>query len=581
MPKHALPILTSMAILVLAGAIGFAQDMAELEVDHALTFDFETPHTDWAQPYALGKTRVLFFTDGHGTNPRECVEVMQRFDIEAEAVFSARPAGPDTSHWHGGEVGERRMLSLLKEHRDCFVFMGMDMTNMSSEMQYYLLKQVSDEDGIMQPSCWNDEQAVRQQAASLAGHFIDARQHGVFVWSLGDEVDTQGACLSPHCAEAYRTYLREQYGTLAALNASWSTDFDAWEEVGLSDPNDNEEAAAKRAGNFPRWFDRQAFKSYSFVQVCGKYAAAFRAIDPKSRTGFEGAGRFDRGDDLDLIIRNSEFWSPYPGTADEVIRSIAPRDFPRANWMGYTKDADSLLQKYWRMVTRGTDAVWYWRWDCIGAFHGWLAPDLRPFPAVKEILEGSQFMRDGLGDVLFKSEMLDDGIAILYSYPSTFAHRLGDGATYGGYESAHVAAHTLIRDSGLQFRYITDRMLRLGEFDQNRYKVLFLPRAAAIGPQEAAVIREYVEQGGTVVADVRPGIYDGHCKPLEEGVLDDLFGIQRTGVEAAVVVKDDVYGELSMDPSEWWRMDMRVNALAAELGDAMWTARLNAVISSL
>ena len=34
---------------------------------------------------------------------------------------------------------------------------------------------------------------------------------------------------------------------------------------------------------------------------------------------------------------------------DEVIRSIAPREMPRANWMGYTKDADSLLSKYWRM----------------------------------------------------------------------------------------------------------------------------------------------------------------------------------------------------------------------------------------
>jgi hypothetical protein len=31
--------------------------------------------------------------------------------------------------------------------------------------------------------------------------------------------------------------------------------------------------------------------------------------------------------------------------------------------MGYTKDADSLLQKYWRMVTRGMDSVWWWRWE--------------------------------------------------------------------------------------------------------------------------------------------------------------------------------------------------------------------------
>ena len=60
--------------------------MQELEVDHALTFDFPTPHTDWARPYAMGKMRVLFFSDGLGTAPRECVELMERFDIEGKAA---------------------------------------------------------------------------------------------------------------------------------------------------------------------------------------------------------------------------------------------------------------------------------------------------------------------------------------------------------------------------------------------------------------------------------------------------------------------------------------------------------------
>jgi len=865
----------------------FSQDMAELEVDHALTFDFPTPHTDWAQPYALGKTRVLFFTDGRGTSPRECVELMQRFDIEAEAVFWARIVDSSTTHWHGGEVGERRMLNLLKQDWDCFVFLGLTMKNMSPEQQYKVLKPVAEgagivfvgaddprvlkpenklaeppaflaqgpvgdaftvgsgramrlpgrpnidyyegwevdydywserlgravlwaagkepkanlqlrishpelsaqgatgtltvsysgtpvgenpklemrlrrkadgwnafivtpglapgdtpitfanykipagdyhidarirstkgieawatvpfkvvssrsvaevklyetwgevgdsiagavtlagaplpdealrvrlvdqrgriiaektlaatndpaefdftiepwfpmlvtvraevlqagnevargyqyahvtkrhrgkfnfliwdtprgtlapyaerslaensvtlqlgggtpaticaandiawvpyttrimsklnADGIMTPFCWNDEEAVKKHVEEKAQAYLGARQHGVFVWSLGDEVDTKGACLSPHCAEAYRRYLKEQYATVDGLNEEWGTDFADWTEVGLSKPDDSEEATAKNAGNYPRWFDRQAYKSWNFVQFCQKYAEAYAAIDPEAKTGFEGAGRFGQGDDLDLIIRSNQFWSPYPGTADEVIRSIAPRDFPRANWMGYTKDANSLLQKYWRMVTRGMDAVWFWRWDCIGRFHGWLAPDLRPFPAVKEILEDTQVLRDGLGDLLLKSEMLDDQVAILYSYPSTFAHALDQGGTYGGYEGAHLAAQTLVRDLGLQFRYVTDRMLRLGEFNQRKYRMLILPRASALGDEEAEVIRQFVMNGGTIVADVQPGIYDGHCKPRAQGVLDDLFGIERSAQEPATVATV----ELTDDP---------------------------------
>lgn len=860
-------------VILTSGLVAVAQDRAELEVDHALTFDFMTPHTNWARPFARGKTRVLFFTDGRGTRPRECVELMERFDLEAAAVFWARIVDSSNSHWHGGEAGERRMLELLQKEWDCYVFFGFSPARMSAEQQVRLLKPVSEgaglllvgatdarvlkpknqlkrlppflrgtgataftvgkgrgvyvptppaldyhpgweeeydyqaealgrtllwaagrepratvsvtvdepsfsrsrlqqgtagftwqadglsqgvktraeirvrkpggqsrttlrrgvvagrpyretlpvlpagtyhadvrllsargveawttqtfrvdspvhvtavkltrgwgeigdrmqgavalegvapagmqvwvslfdsrdrelkrqvltgkpfqfgfrlepwfpmllrvtatlhapgksgildsgyawfhvtkrnrgrfnfliwdvpngtlapyaeqslaenavtlqlsgspnppvyvaanniawvpyttrimtpktPEGIMKPFCWNDEKAVHAQVTKLAEKYLPARQHGVFVYSLGDEVTTLGCCLSPHCARAYREYLKKVYGTLTALNESWGTHFRAWDEVGLSKPGDSEEANSLSNQDYPRWFDRQAFKSYNFVQFCQKYAAAYKTIDPKAKTGFEGAGRFARGDDLDLIIRSNGFWSPYPGTADEVVRSLAPPGFPHSNWMGYTKDADSLLQKYWRMVTRGTDAVWWWRWDCIGRFHGWLAPDLRPYPAVKEILKDTQIVRDGLGDLLLKSKMEDDGIAVLYSYPSVFAHKLAEGATYGGYEASHVAVHHLVRELGLQFRYVSDRMLRLGEFQTQRYKVLILPRCEALGDREAAVIRDFVRNGGTVIADVRPGIYDDHCKPRAGGVLDDLFGVRRKG----------------------------------------------------
>ncbi len=850
------------ALILIATGCAVAQDRAELEVDHALTLDFPTPHTDWAQPYALGKTRVLFFTDGRGTNPRECVELMQRFDIDAEAVFWARIVDSSDTHWHGGEIGEMRMIELLGQQWDCYVFFGVPFTNLSAEQQYKVLRPVADgaglvmvgtnekrvlkddnlivdwpartraplgdafsigkgrgarlpaqpdipyyigweveydywaeklghailwasghepkmtmtvdaaadevawdatktftldargeavgedahatmrvrtaggptidlperalpgkafsvqvgtlpagdwhfdawvvsskgvetwasvpftvtaspalsgvlldaewgetgdmisgkamiagaaaptdsvrvglfdrrgrmlkqemlapengevrfafeiepwmpmmvrvdaallrnppgdepamvmdsadayvrvtrrnrgkfnfliwdtprgalapyaeqslaensmtlqlksgnpplmvsafdvawvpyttrimsdkktDDGIMKPFCWNDKEAVAAHVQAKAEEYMPTREHGAFVWSLGDEVHTQGSCLSPYCADAYRDYLDLVYGSLDALNGSWGTNFANWDEVGLSKEGDNLETNSLAEGNYPRWFDRKAFQSYNFVQFCGAYADAYSAIDPEGLTGFEGAGRFSRGDDLDLIVRNNGFWSPYPGVADEVIRSIAPRDFPRANWMGYTKDADSLLSKYWRMVTRGNDAVWFWRWDCIGRFHGWLAADLRPYPAVKEILKDTQVVRDGLGDLLLHSEMLDDEIAVLYSYPSTLACELGEGVTYGSYENAHVSFHEIVRDLGYQFSYVTDRMLRLGEFEADKYRMLILPRIEALGEAEAAVIRQYVEDGGVVIADSRPAIYDGHCKPLEAG----------------------------------------------------------------
>jgi hypothetical protein len=874
-PMRALWPAALLALLMVLPA--WAQDPAEVEAEQTLRTDLVTPHTDWATPCPRGTTRVLFFTDGRGTNPRECVELMQRFDLETKAVFWAQIVDTTTSKWHGEEVGVQRMLRLLEQRWDCYVFLGIPLTNLNAEQQYKVLRPVSEgaglvlsgpddkrlftkarqidplpqflsagpvgdafaigkgrgirlpkrpdlgyypgwevdydywserlgrailwaagkepdmqvelkvpaeiplqtpgtgdqlpkltyqltnatdagelraeirfrkagrppmvqtrtlqapndqartepipllqgeggyhadvrilsargveawatapfkitstvtiprvaltrdwgepggriagqvevagtpapgtqlwvrlfdarnrellrtqttpaptvpidlpveswmpmllrvevllyntdgagaeiasnyayfrvtrrnrgqfnflmwdypsgalapyaeevlartgvtitlngnpnpplflaannmayvpyttriqsqltPEGIMKPFCWNDEAAVQKHVTDLAARYENVRGQGVFVYSLGDEVDTQGSCLSPECARAYRRFLQDSYGTLDALNASWGTAFKSWDEVGLSSPQDNEEAESLRAKNYPRWFDRQAYQSANFVQFCGKYARAYETIDPEARTGFEGAGRFEAGDDLDLIIRSNQFWSPYPGQADEVIRSLAPRDFPRANWMGYTKDADSLLAQYWRMVTRGMDAVWWWRWDGIGRFHGWLAPDLQPYPATEEIVRDTQVVRDGLGDLLLQSHMQDDAIAMLYSYPSTFAHKFEDGSSFGSYESAHLAMQAAVRDNGLQYRYVSDRMLRKGELDATRTRVLLLPRAEALGDAEADVIRKFVEGGGTVIADVRPGIYDGHCKPRAAGVLDDLFGIRR------------------------------------------------------
>ncbi len=385
------------------------------------------------------------------------------------------------------------------------------------------------------PACWSDGEKIQSHVDRIVDEYAPVRRHGVFVYSLGDEIVVRGSCLSPHCLDAYRKYLEDQYGRIEALNASWGSHYASFREVQLGKPDDNDEAESLRAGNFPRWFDRQAFQSYNFCKLCERFGDGFRRIDPQSRCGFEGAGRFGAADDLDGFVRYNTFWSPYPGTADEVLRSIAPRDFPRSNWMGYTKDADTLLEKYWRMVTRGCDAVWWWRWDALGRFHGWLAPTLDPYPAVKEILADTQIVRDGLGDLLLSSDMQTDRIGILYSLPSAYAAKVQASPSFGSYESNHAAFHHALREIGLNFRYFTDRQMRLGEIDLSTFQAILLPMTQAMSEQEAEMLRAYVRNGGLLIADVRPAIYDGHVKPLAAGQLDDVFGVKRTGFAEALV----------------------------------------------
>jgi len=92
-----------------------------------------------------------------------------------------------------------------------------------------------DTNGMLEPFSWNDSAAVAAAVRAAVTDHQDARRHGAFVWSLGDEVDTRGSDLTPGCARAYRDYLREQYGSLDSLNASWGTRFITWQQVGLAD----------------------------------------------------------------------------------------------------------------------------------------------------------------------------------------------------------------------------------------------------------------------------------------------------------------------------------------------------------
>ncbi|MDZ4199379.1 MAG: hypothetical protein U1E27_08850, partial [Kiritimatiellia bacterium] len=137
------------AALVFCAGQGLAQDRAELELDHRVESEYVTPHTAWAKPYALGSIRVLFFVSGRGMEPRQVMELRQRFDIEAEMIFWTRIIDSTKEHWHGGDLGVERMDRLLSQKWDAFVFLDIPVTRLSSDQQVKLLQSVVNGAGLM------------------------------------------------------------------------------------------------------------------------------------------------------------------------------------------------------------------------------------------------------------------------------------------------------------------------------------------------------------------------------------------------------------------------------------------------
>ncbi|MCC6487736.1 MAG: hypothetical protein IT364_09570, partial [Candidatus Hydrogenedentes bacterium] len=122
----------------LQGSVAQEDEEAErvrdfLEVEHALSLDFVTPHTPWAKPYAQGPVKTLFFAPWFqgSTDAREIVELMQRFDLDAQAVYfmpGSRLVGDGRPDWYGGDplAGTNRTLRLLDAGNEVLVFINLN-----------------------------------------------------------------------------------------------------------------------------------------------------------------------------------------------------------------------------------------------------------------------------------------------------------------------------------------------------------------------------------------------------------------------------------------------------------------------
>ena len=121
-----------------------------LEQEQEIRPTFVTPHTKWAQPYAGGTTRVLFFSDYRNTQAREIVELMQRFDIKADAAYYSRLVDSTRQQWHGGEEGIARIRRLLDSGaHDVFLFNGVSLDVLPAELKQDLLAQGAQGKGLV------------------------------------------------------------------------------------------------------------------------------------------------------------------------------------------------------------------------------------------------------------------------------------------------------------------------------------------------------------------------------------------------------------------------------------------------
>ena len=360
--------------------------------------------------------------------------------------------------------------------------------------------------------------------------------YGPVFYDLGDESGIADLAafwdfdFSDESLVPMRLWLRERYGTLAALNQQWGSSFNNWDSVV---PMTTNEAMKRTDENYSAWADFKEWMDIAYASALKMGVDAVRSADPDAYAGIAGGQMPGWGGyDYYRLSQSLTAIEPYDiGNNIEILRSINP-----AVAVVTTAFAHGPWEKHrvWYELLHGNRGLIIW--DDKNEFVG---KDGTLGERGREVAPYYNEIASGLGALLINSTRLADPIAIHYSQASMRTEWMlaqkpkGDAwALQRSSEDERIDNHflrlreswcRLIEDLGLQYNFVAYGQIEQGELIKRGYRVLILPRSSALSAAEAREIRAFAEQGGTVIADGQPGTFDEHSRKREKSVLADLL----------------------------------------------------------
>ncbi len=414
-------------------------------------------------------------------------------------------------------------------------------------------------DGVREPSL-SDPEYLHSQREWLTVNARQAAPYQPAAYTLGDEnyLYRGGDEVGHHPAAItqFRAWLEDRYGTIAALNAAWDTDYPGFEAI---EPMRLEEVVARATDeNAPAslapWLDAKAFLDASFAETHRIFADAIRAQDPGAKVGWDGlltwgwkAG-YDFTDLTDGLELNQTYISQW--LQGEMVRAFKQPGALTGKWGNRVADNEAGWNAFpWACLFKGDNSVWWWTsWGC----------DYVPFnPDLSQSKFGEWFFRavaevaHGPGRLLLHGERVNSPVAVLYSQRNMHAAVVAGQATpesaYAGDRQFLAEMQSILRglqDCGYQPTCISAKELAAG-IRARDYRVLVLPYATCLSDEQVAALRAYVEDDGILVVDGRAGLLTGDGAFRDTRPLDDLLGVTSPAGRAGFTAPG-VGGELTV-----------------------------------
>ncbi len=392
---------------------------------------------------------------------------------------------------------------------------------------------------------------IKRYVTAFAEHF--AKHPAVVGWQVDNELGNSHGdfCFCPSCEHRFRTWLKNKYQTINALNAAWGTAFwsqgyDSFEQI------HGPRATASGGYNPGHWMDWKRFTSDLVCEFHQFQADILRAAAPDkfithNLMGFcAKPSYYDLGNQLDFAshdqypgghfhARHDEYRADFQAAELDFIRAVKnqksfwimeqqsgvtgweilgrapyPGQIPLWAMQSVAHGADTIVFFRWRSCAMGTEQYWHGilpHNGVPGRYHREISAMMAKYKPLLEKIAGS----------VPRSE-----IAILRSYDQEWAFEY----------QPHHPDHRYIQHLMTYYKALHRRNIPcdfVGEdFDWSAYKVLIAPLQFLMSEKHAAKLREYVKNGGRLVLTWRSGVKDEnnycHTSGAVPCLVDDMAG---------------------------------------------------------
>lgn len=379
---------------------------------------------------------------------------------------------------------------------------------------------------LIRPVCFNDPK-YRDEVLKRIQLVVGLMKiYGALDYTLTDELsithfgDAFDFCFCEYCIKAFRDWIKPQYKSLQELNQSYGTNFASWDEVR---PLTAKEAREK--GKWAGWADHRRFNEECLASFVTWIRSEIKKIQPDASVSLSGTQVPGPYNGHDVWLRCQVFdnlWSYGAGNQIIMHHSFNP-SLKQLPWGGYGSSGVELKHKLWENVFEGGQGNCYW-WFPIN-----LNPDFTMTPCSKSWKEGAEDLLKGIGKTISTSIFEHYGVAIYYSQSSIHAaYALDASSTFDANRDAWV---DILKRNQISPSFISYGQLEQGKLAYPDVRVLILPYTISLSDKECDAIKNFVSNGGTVIADMQTGIMDQHCRPYRKSPLDEVFGINRTGFD--------------------------------------------------